>query len=227
MRQLLILLIATQLGAAQVTVDELTGKTRNSTGSIQLETEKAFEKMRQAALKEGISITIVSGYRSYERQRQIWNRKYDTYRAQGLTPLEAFDKVVQYSTVPGTSRHHWGTDIDIIDGAITTTGDVLVPEKFYGTGAYNKMKNWLDMNASGYGFEMAYPKDDNRPGFNHEPWHWSYAPLSRKRYNDYLQQIQLVPFLRSQQISGMKEIPDERLLRYLEEHIKGINPSLK
>ena len=42
----------------------------------------------------------------------------------------AIDKIIEYSTLPGTSRHHWGTDIDIIDAEPPEEGDVLLPKNF-------------------------------------------------------------------------------------------------
>ena len=79
------------------------------------EAGKAFVAMREAALEEGIEIEIVSAYRSYERQKFIWNRKFYSNAKKGISPMENINKIIEYSTLPGTSRHHWGTDIDIID----------------------------------------------------------------------------------------------------------------
>ena len=86
-----------------------------SSFKLQKEAFDAFQDMKKAALKEGITIKIVSGYRSFNRQKNIWNRKYNLYISQGLVPNEALQKIIEYSTLPGSSRHHWGTDIDIID----------------------------------------------------------------------------------------------------------------
>lgn len=205
----------------------LTGQYPNPKNALEKDAQAALEKMQRAALKDGIQIKLVSGYRSFNRQREIWNRKYNKYAAQGLKPDAIFDKIVEYSTVPGTSRHHWGTDMDLIDGAVKVSGDVLVPEKYHGKGPFCKFKEWMEAHAATYDFELVYTYSDQRTGFRYEPWHYSYVPLSRKRYNDYLTQVDLLPFLRSQNIKGMDKISDARLKRYLEEHIKGVNPVLK
>lgn len=215
------------LAHGQFTEEELTGKTSNPTNALNSDAQKAFENMRAAALKEGIDLKVVSGYRSFTRQRQIWNRKYKKYQSQGLSPNAIFDKIVEYSTVPGTSRHHWGTDLDIIDQGARYSGDVLVPNKFHGNGPFCKMKDWMENNAHKFGFELVYTLNENRTGFEYEPWHYSYAPLSRKLLQQYLSPTQFLEFLRSQQIMGMEEISDERLLRYYTEHIQGVNPSLQ
>ena len=82
-----------------------------------------FNQMKNAAKKEGINMKIVSGYRSFNRQKLIWNRKFLNNQKQGLNPLENINKIILYSTIPGTSRHHWGTDIDIIDEIHNIKGD--------------------------------------------------------------------------------------------------------
>jgi len=212
---------------AQISTQQLTGQTTNVENALESDAQSAFNKMRVAALKDGIDLKIVSGYRSFNRQRQIWNRKYKKYAAQGLNPDAIFDKIVEYSTVPGTSRHHWGTDMDIIDQGATYSGDVLVPDKFHGNGPFCKMKDWMEQHAASYGFELVYTLNENRTGFKYEPWHYSYAPLSRKLLKEYLSETNFLTFLRSQDILGMEKISDERLLRYYNEHIKGVNPSLQ
>ncbi|MBF4985902.1 M15 family metallopeptidase, partial [Nonlabens mediterrranea] len=185
---------------AQISTQQLTGQTINTDNALASDAQIAFNKMRVAALKDGIDLKIVSGYRSFNRQRQIWNRKYKKYASQGLAPDAIFDKIVEYSTVPGTSRHHWGTDMDIIDQSANYSGDVLVPNKFHGEGPFCKMKDWMEKNASNYGFELVYTLNENRTGFKYEPWHYSYAPLSRKLLQEYLSEANFLTFLRSQDI---------------------------
>ena len=211
----------------QFTFEQITGQTHNPKNSLNLKAQNAFNKMRIAALNDGIDLKIVSGYRSFLRQQQIWNRKYKKYQSQGLSPDAVFDKIVEYSTVPGTSRHHWGTDMDIIDQGATYSGDVLVPNKFHGNGPFCKMKDWMELHASSYGFELVYTFNENRSGFKYEPWHYSYAPLSRKLLQEYPTENDFLNFLRSKEIMGMNEISDDRLLRYYKEHILGVNPTLK
>ena len=76
---------------------------------------KAFMNMQKEALKEGIKIEIVSGFRSYNRQKEIWNRKFKLNKMNGLKPKQNLLKIIEYSTLPGTSRHHWGTDNDVVE----------------------------------------------------------------------------------------------------------------
>ncbi|MCH1433801.1 MAG: M15 family metallopeptidase, partial [Flavobacteriaceae bacterium] len=146
---------------------------------------KAFEKMRKAAKKEGVVLEIVSGYRSYDRQKAIWNRKYKANETAGLSPEQNIKKIIEYSTLPGTSRHHWGTDVDIVDGSKPKVGDVLVAEKFHNKGPYIQLKKWMDQHAKKFGFYLPYTQNPNRKGFYYEPWHYSYAPLSISLLKSY------------------------------------------
>jgi LAS superfamily LD-carboxypeptidase LdcB len=147
--------------------------------NLRKEAHDAFIEMKKAAYQDGISIEIVSSYRSFDRQLAIFERKYLQYTEdEGMEPLQAIDKIIEYSTIPGTSRHHWGTDIDIIDASKKTEGDVLVPSKFEEGGPFADLKAWMDVHAREYGFYLVYTNESKRRGFKYEPWHYSYAPLS-------------------------------------------------
>ena len=147
--------------------------------NLRKEAHDAFIEMKKAAYQDGISIEILSSYRSFERQLAIFERKYLQYTEdEGMEPLQAIDKIIEYSTIPGTSRHHWGTDIDIIDASKKTEGDVLVPSKFEEGGPFADLKAWMDVHAREYGFYLVYTNESKRRGFKYEPWHYSYAPLS-------------------------------------------------
>ena len=200
-----------------------------STPEVQL-LRKAFEaylEMQDAALKEGISITAVSSYRSFARQKAIFERKYMRFtQNDGLTPQAAFEKIIEYSTIPGTSRHHWGTEIDIIDGSKPRVGDVLVEEKFHANGPYVKLKKWMDFNANDYGFYLVYTNDHNRKGFNYEPWHYSFKELSKPMLDTYLRH-DLKSVLREANFKGAALLSEDLIERYIEEHIKDINPELR
>lgn len=147
--------------------------------NLRKEAHDAFVEMKKAAYQDGISIEIVSSFRSFDRQLAIFERKYLQYTEDdGMEPLEAIDKIIEYSTIPGTSRHHWGTDIDIIDASKNTEGDVLVASKFEEGGPFADLKVWMDEHAREYGFYLVYTDEAKRRGFKYEPWHYSYAPLS-------------------------------------------------
>ena len=127
-----------------------------SSFTILPEVKIALEEMTQAARNDGIEIKVVSAYRSYDRQKDIWNSKFIRFEKQGFKNLAIVDQIIKYSTIPGTSRHHWGTDIDIIDGSQLDKGDLLVSKKFHGNGPYNNLRNWMEVNAKKFGFLRPY-----------------------------------------------------------------------
>jgi len=196
------------------------------TFKMQKETFNAFNKMKAAALKEGILIKEVSAYRSFKHQKSIWNRKYDSYISQGLTPNSAIKKIVEYSTLPGTSRHHWGTDIDIRDGYVKTPKHVLMESNYSENGIYGKLKNWMDANSEKFGFYLVYTNNKNRKGFKYEPWHYSYKPLSKNMLMEF-QKIDLKAFYSSIKLKGSNFITTDFLQKYYKENVLDINPSLE
>ena len=186
----------------------------------------AFENMKNEALKEGIKIEIISAFRSYDRQKAIWNRKFRSNEKSGLSPIQNIRKIIEYSTLPGTSRHHWGTDIDIVDGNITPIGDVLVEENFHGDGPYVKLREWMDINAEKFGFFRPYNNNSKRKGFKYEPWHYSYAPLAIPMLEAY-NKLNLNDLLVQKDLEGYQYLNKEFLIEYKKEYILGISKCLK
>jgi len=216
---------------ATVDLDVIIGKSQSNLvgDSIRLEvnTYKAFKKMEAAAKRDGIYLKIVSAYRGFERQKLIWNNKYEKFTNDfSLEPEKAISEIIRFSTVPGTSRHHWGTDIDIIDGNFPYEENVLVSEKFEKDGLFYKLKNWLDNNSENFGFYLTYTNDKNRKGFEFEPWHYSYKPVSVKYYRALIK-TDLKKIIKSLDINGSDYFDESFIDTYIAENIMDINPDLK
>ena len=216
---------------ATVDLEIIIGKSQtNLVGdSIRLEvnTYKAFKKMEAAAKRDGIYLKIVSAYRGFERQKLIWNNKYEKFTNDfSLEPEKAISEIIRFSTLPGTSRHHWGTDIDIIDGNFPDEENVLVSEKFEKDGLFYKVKNWLDNNSENFGFYLTYTNDKNRKGFEFEPWHYSYKPVSVKYYRALIK-TDLKKIIKSLDINGSDYFDESFIDTYIAENIMDINPDLK
>ncbi|MGB5238636.1 MAG: M15 family metallopeptidase [Flavobacteriaceae bacterium] len=192
---------------------------------LRKEAHDAFVEMYQAALKEGIEIEVVSSYRSFERQAEIFESKYDRFTEEGLEPLAAIDKIIEYSTIPGTSRHHWGTEIDIVDKRGGKEGDVLVSEKFESGGPYSNLKAWMDKNANNYGFYLVYTDEPKRRGFKYEPWHYSYAPLSIPMLTKFRKK-NIMHYLDKEDFEGLKHFTTGFIKTYITDNILDINPEL-
>lgn len=214
----------------QIPTQELVGKgnpTFIKKGGYILRKEAAlsFDQMKAAAASQGIDLKVVSSYRSYAHQNSIWERKYKRFNKSGLSPAASISKIIEYSTMPGTSRHHWGTDLDIIDGTPAVTGDVLVSSKFHGIGPFCAMKEWMDTHAATYNFYLVYTDTLGRKGFNYEPWHYSYAPLAIG-YLEAYKKLDLGSVLANEALLGSAYFENDFLSKYREENILDINPRL-
>lgn len=199
---------------------------RTYTTTMHKDAAAAFAKMQAAAAKENIKIELVSAYRSFQRQKEIYEGKYTRFTSEGLTPTQAIEKIIEYSTIPGTSRHHWGTDIDIIDGnAKPRPKSVLQPALFHGDGPFCQLKEWLNKHSNSFGFYEVYTDDINRKGFKYEPWHFSYAPVSKPMLESY-RKLDLKQILLEEKIKGAEHFTDAFIEKYRSENILDINPDL-
>lgn len=195
------------------------------TSKMHRETKAALKEMSAAAASENIKIEVVSAFRSFQRQKEIFEGKYNRFTADGLPPLDAIKKIIAYSTIPGTSRHHWGTDIDIIDGNAARPKSVLQAKNFHGDGPFCKMKEWLDENAESFGFFEVYTDNLSRKGFKYEPWHFSYAAVSKPMLVAY-QELDLKTVFQEEKIKGSAHFTDDFITQYRKENILDINPKL-
>lgn len=184
-----------------------------------------FNLMKKAAKESGFNIHVVSSYRSYTHQNGIWERKYKSFRSQGLSHQKTIEKIIEYSTIPGTSRHHWGTDLDIIDSTKGIPSNPLSETHFNEGGRMRKFKLWLDENSEKFGFYLVYTNDKNRKGFAYEPWHFSYKPLSFKVLKEY-KNLNIKKLLQNNKLMGSENFTDEFIEKYTRENILDINPDL-
>jgi LAS superfamily LD-carboxypeptidase LdcB len=150
-----------------------------------------FLNLRRAAGADGIDLVPASGFRDFARQLAIWNGKFSGKRpmydaagtlldAGALTPPERIDAILSWSALPGASRHHWGTDLDLIDRAAPAPGYQvkLTREEFAPGGPFASLDQWLELHAARYGFFRPYR--GLRSGVQPEPWHVSFAPVAEQ-----------------------------------------------
>ncbi|HNR21953.1 MAG TPA: M15 family metallopeptidase [Steroidobacteraceae bacterium] len=143
-----------------------------------------------ARSEAGIELAPVSSFRDFERQREIWNAKYRGERplldrrgepldALALAPDARIDAILAWSALPGASRHHWGTDIDVIDRAALPAGyrTQLIPQEYAPGGVFARLDAWLAESMQRFGFFRPYTRAHD--GVQPEPWHLSYAPVAR------------------------------------------------
>jgi zinc D-Ala-D-Ala carboxypeptidase len=185
---------------------------------LRKETLSAFLQMASAADEDEIDLKIASATRNFDYQKNIWNNKWTgavLVGGENLAKsipdgLERFKKILEYSAVPGTSRHHWGTDIDINNAN---------PE-YFETKQGEEVYEWLVKNAPFYGFCQPYTlKSTARPeGYNEEKWHWSYLPLSKtftEEYKNLITDADIKGFDGDQYVAGQDLI---------NKYVLGINP---
>lgn len=175
---------------------ELTGRARTHVVelaqprcALHYEVVAAFLAMRDAALADGIDLSPRSTFRDFDTQVSIWNRKWSGERPlydraghrlerSQLADSDTVDAILCWSAVPGGSRHHWGTDVDVIDAAAVPAGYTveLLSSEYAPDGIFARLTAWLDANMRGFGFFRPYATD--RGGVSPEPWHLSYAPVA-------------------------------------------------
>ena len=189
---------------------------------IQKKTLEAFGKMASAAAKDGITLRIVSGFRTFDRQKSIWENKWTgKVKLEGRihaptaypNPVDRARAILKFSSMPGMSRHHWGTDIDINS----------VDPAYFQLEKGKKVYQWLSVHAHTYGFCQVYsPKGDQRPtGYEEEPWHWSYIPLS-KSYTNLLSKM-----ITDTEINGFLGSETATTIQVVNHYMLGINSKCK
>ena len=109
--------------------------------------------------------------------------------------------------MPGSSRHHWGTDIDLND---------LNNPSFEAGGKYQKVYEWLSAHAHEYGFCQPYTAG-RAHGYQEEKWHWSFSPLSKPFLEEYKKTIS------ESDITGFKGADLAPELHTVEYYVGGIN----
>jgi LAS superfamily LD-carboxypeptidase LdcB len=177
---------------------ELTGRVRTHIADVpalqcalHVHAVVPFLSLRRAAEADGFDLVPHSGFRDFSRQLTIWNGKFSgerpLYDASGrpidvneLNPDQRVEAILLWSALPGASRHHWGTDVDLIDRRATPPEYrvQLVPEEFEPGGPYAPLAEWLEFNASRFGFFR--PFRGVLSGVQPEPWHFSFAPVAEQ-----------------------------------------------
>ena len=183
---------------------------------LQKEVFEAFLIMYEAAKKDNIQLKIVSATRNFEAQKSIWEGKWNNLlndekiKAKPDKDIIIAKNILEYSSMPGTSRHHWGTDIDLN----------ALNNEWFEKGEGKQLYDWMLSNGPSFGFYLVYSeKGDNRPtGYNEEKWHYTYKPLSKK----YTAQAR--EYLKDNDIKGFEGAHTALQLNIVNEYVLGIHP---
>ena len=105
-------------------------------GRIRCEVLPFLTVLARAAQQAGFELAVASGFRDFERQKWIWDAKASGERplldergqpldARQLTDRERMWAILRWSALPGASRHHWGTEVDVFDRSSLPAGETL------------------------------------------------------------------------------------------------------
>ena len=156
------------------------------------EAAAAFSRLQKDASEAGFELAIASSFRSYERQLAIFNGKAccertvhdDNGQVVDMASLDAAGRlaaIFRFSALPGASRHHWGTDLDVYDQSAMPQGYQLQlsPEEVAPGGMFDPLHDWLDGRmAKGESQGFFRPYSEDRGGVAVERWHLSFAPMA-------------------------------------------------
>jgi LAS superfamily LD-carboxypeptidase LdcB len=182
---------------------------------LRKDTYAAFILMYEAAIQDGIRLQIRSATRNFSAQKGIWEAKWTGNRLieggenlSETTPdaKERALKILRFSSMPGSSRHHWGTDIDLNS----------FENSWFEAGEGLNIYKWLQANADQYGF--CQPYTSGRPyGYFEERWHWTYMPVSAP----------LTTFakahLKNEMINGFLGSESAPMIDIVKKYVLGIN----
>lgn len=132
--------------------------------SVQLDARVApfYAEMYAAAKADGCTLTPYSGYRTYARQQENFDRKVAYYVSQGLSEAEATAQTQTRILPAGASEHNMGFAMDIV----SASADFISTKEF----------SWLSAHAHEYGFILRYPENKTEiTGVMYEPWHWRFV----------------------------------------------------
>ena len=171
---------------------------------LHAKTKEDFLRLKERAQQENLDISVASGYRDYHRQLNIWNNKAsgktplrneegDVIPTDKLTQEELVFTILRWSALPGFSRHHWGSDLDVYDSK-TCPNPQLLPREYQHGGPCHSLSLFLGKEMQRFGF--FHPYDRDRGGVCPEPWHISHkkvanpiqSRLTPKGMKDFIEQ---------------------------------------
>jgi hypothetical protein len=175
---------------------------------------EAFVKMYDNAHASGIRMIIMSGHRTFFEQACEWDPRWITLAGENRfgNDLERTKHLLQYRSMPGTSRHHWGTDIDLNS----------IREDYFQSEEGRMLYEWLEKNAPLYGFYQPYTVrcDERKSGYCEEKWHWSYRPIAQLMLEKYVATVS------KEDIKGFKGDRFVKDLDIISDWVCGIDKSL-
>ena len=188
---------------------------------LRREAATALHEMEQAFHRDHPQIEwrVISATRNWSDQSAIWGAKWSGKRLvdgaklnlRYRDPIERGRVILRYSSMPGTSRHHWGSDLDLNS----------LENSYFEGGNGAILYHWLRQHASEYGFCQPYSAGRQR-GYNEEKWHWSYRPLASIFLADWRTSFEKKP----EQLNAKGKFPgSESVINMAPEYVISIDQS--
>ena len=196
------------------TPDMLSGKSRahlqhlpcpfSANHFLQPQALRAFQALQKSAVQNGFNLQPASSFRDFQRQQQIWNEKFcgrrkvhdDQGNALNLSALSEWEKceaILRWAALPGGSRHHWGTEIDIFDPDLLPAQQKLQlePWEYEQNGYFFPLSQWLAENLPRFDFALPFMHLPAHLAIGREPWHISYLPVAEQARAQFGPQVLL------------------------------------
>jgi len=126
-----------------------------------------LQQMLDDCISEGLLPTICSAYRTYEYQENLTEQNVESLLYQGYSEKDARAETAKSIALPGTSEHHLGLAVDIVD---------YYDQNLDTSQENTEVQKWLMENSWKYGFTLRYPSDKSDiTGIIYEPWHYRYV----------------------------------------------------
>ena len=119
--------------------------------------------------------------------------------------------------------HNILRDFVYIEDVIQANIKACNPKK---NGVFNKLKRWMDLNSKKFGFYLTYTNDEQRKGFEYEPWHYSYKPIS-KNFLEEFKKNNISKLILDLDIMGKEYLTKEFIEKYINENILSVNKELE
>ena len=169
---------------------------------------EAYLELYKNARDEEIELVVISATRPFNHQKSIWDRKWNRTKYMGWQDIDKARDILNFSSMPGTSRHHWGTDLDLN----------ALENSYFETKDGKKVYDFLERCGGELGFVQVYTdKAKGRTGYEEEKWHWSYMPVSSVMLDAYNEMIT------SDDISGFDGSSIADSIQIIDNFVNGIS----
>lgn len=198
---------------------------------LQADANNAFQALQQYALTFGFNLQPASSFRDFQRQQNIWNDKFNGKRKVHNDQGEAIDlchlsdwqkcqAILRWSALPGASRHHWGSEIDVFDPDLLPAKQKLQlePWEYEQGGYFAELSDFLQQNLAKFDFSLPFYPTNGAKNIGKEPWHISYLPVAQIAQSLFTPDI-LIAAWQGENIAGK-----DCLLEHLEQIFQDFMP---